>query len=595
MSYIFRISGGSKLSTKFRFFSRVGKTRIIPIGLKILIIFICLILLSNFTTNYISIQLSQRQIITLNNTVMVDQLKELYTTSSNQYQIYSYTGNKSECVEAICKVAETGFSNPNSVALAVTMDGNIEYVACNNKKTIWTTLTDKNALDLINSRYLVENTSESEDEEIESITEGSINFTTKAGDYFGVYKFQPDWGYYIIRAELRSDLAANNRRIYLYMSLLIIGLTLLFIVIGYIILDKEFRTLRSFTYDLIRMQKNKQLELIDISEAPNDDVTYMAASFNSLSTQVNSLLGTFQKFVSKDIVKKAYEGRDVGLEGSQRELTMLFSDVKSFTYRTETLGNDIIEVLNVHYNRVIHNVHENNGIVGSIIGDAILAIYGTMDAKMSKSYNALRSAWDITRATANLRQSMIVRREEIEKTRKLTESEEKVFQAVMVDVGVGIDGGKVFYGTIGRNDFADPRQAHMANTVIGDTVNSASRLEGLTRIYHIPVVVSEYIRDEILQESARYKFYEIDTVQVKGKTEGKKIFFPFDTNEMDAGLMEKYDIFEEGLKAYYEGDWKTARKLFKDADLEVTQVFLERMGLKSAPEDWSGIWTMTTK
>lgn len=583
------------MSTKFRFFSRVGKTRIIPIGLKILIIFICLILLSNFTTNYISIQLSQRQIITLNNTVMVDQLKELYTTSSNQYQIYSYTGNKSECVEAICKVAETGFSNPNSVALAVTMDGNIEYVACNNKKTIWTTLTDKNALDLINSRYLVENTSESEDEEIESITEGSINFTTKAGDYFGVYKFQPDWGYYIIRAELRSDLAANNRRIYLYMSLLIIGLTLLFIVIGYIILDKEFRTLRSFTYDLIRMQKNKQLELIDISEAPNDDVTYMAASFNSLSTQVNSLLGTFQKFVSKDIVKKAYEGRDVGLEGSQRELTMLFSDVKSFTYRTETLGNDIIEVLNVHYNRVIHNVHENNGIVGSIIGDAILAIYGTMDAKMSKSYNALRSAWDITRATANLRQSMIVRREEIEKTRKLTESEEKVFQAVMVDVGVGIDGGKVFYGTIGRNDFADPRQAHMANTVIGDTVNSASRLEGLTRIYHIPVVVSEYIRDEILQESARYKFYEIDTVQVKGKTEGKKIFFPFDTNEMDAGLMEKYDIFEEGLKAYYEGDWKTARKLFKDADLEVTQVFLERMGLKSAPEDWSGIWTMTTK
>lgn len=585
------------MSTKFRFFSRVGKTRIIPIGLKILIIFICLILLSNFTTNYISIQLSQRQIITLNNTIMVDQLKELYTTSSNQYQIYSYTGNKSECVEAICKVAETGFSNPNSVALAVTIDGNIEYVACNNKKTIWTTFTDTNALNLINSRYLGDysNTTESEDEEIEKITEGSINFTTKSGDYFGVYKFQPDWGYYIIRAELRSDLAANNRRIYLYMTLLIIGLTLFFIVIGYIILDKEFKTLRSFTYDLIRMQKNKQLELIDISEAPNDDVTYMAASFNSLSTQVNSLLGTFQKFVSKDIVKKAYEGRDVGLEGSQKELTMLFSDVKSFTYRTETLGNDIIEVLNVHYNRVIHNVHENSGIVGSIIGDAILAIYGTMDAKMSKSYNALRSAWDITRATANLRQSMIVRREEIEKTRKLTESEEKVFQAVMVDVGVGIDGGKVFYGTIGRNDFADPRQAHMANTVIGDTVNSASRLEGLTRIYHIPVVVSEYIKEEVLKESARYKFYEIDTVQVKGKTEGKKIFFPFDTNEMDAGLMEKYDIFEEGLKAYYEGDWKTARKLFKDADLEVTQVFLERMGLKSAPEDWSGIWTMTTK
>lgn len=572
------------MSTKFHLFSRVGKTKIIPIGLKILIIFISLILLSSFATNFISIQLSQRQIISLNNTIMVDQLKELYTNASNQFQIYSYSGNEAECVEAICKVAETGFSNENSIALGVDTNAKLKFLAAANGDSNWIEFADKSVITKLNKAR-----------EEEDITEGSIKFFAKGGEYFGVYKYQSDWEYYLIRAELRADIDANNRRVYLYTSLLIIGLTLVFIVLGYIILDKEFATLRSFTNDLIRMQKNKQLELIDISDAPNDDVTYMAASFNSLSSQVNSLLGTFQKFVSKDIVAKAYSGRDVGLEGTQRELTMLFSDVKSFTYRTETLGNDIIEVLNVHYNRVIHNVHENNGIVGSIIGDAILAIYGTMDSKMSKSYNSIRSAWDITRATANLRQSMQSRREEIEKTRKLTESEERVFQAVMVDVGVGIDGGKVFYGTIGRNDFTDPKQAHMANTVIGDTVNSASRLEGLTRIYHIPVVVSEYIMNEVLKESARYKFFEIDTVQVKGKTEGKKIYFPFDTNEMDNTLIEKYEIFEDGLKAYYEGDWKTARRLFKDADLEVTQVFLERMGLKSAPDDWSGIWTMTTK
>ncbi len=572
------------MSTKFHLFSRVGKTKIIPIGLKILIIFISLILLSSFATNFISIQLSQRQIISLNNTIMVDQLKELYTNASNQFQIYSYSGNEAECVEAICKVAETGFSNENSIALGVDTNAKLKFLAAANGDSNWIEFADKSVITKLNKAR-----------EEEDITEGSIKFFAKGGEYFGVYKYQSDWEYYLIRAELRADIDANNRRVYLYTSLLIIGLTLVFIVLGYIILDKEFATLRSFTNDLIRMQKNKQLELIDISDAPNDDVTYMAASFNSLSSQVNSLLGTFQKFVSKDIVAKAYSGRDVGLEGTQRELTMLFSDVKSFTYRTETLGNDIIEVLNVHYNRVIHNVHENNGIVGSIIGDAILAIYGTMDSKMSKSYNSIRSAWDITRATANLRQSMQSRREEIEKTRKLTESEERVFQAVMVDVGVGIDGGKVFYGTIGRNDFTDPKQAHMANTVIGDTVNSASRLEGLTRIYHIPVVVSEYIMNEVLKESARYKFFEIDTVQVKGKTEGKKIYFPFDTNEMDNTLIEKYEIFEDGLKAYYEGDWKTARRLFKDADLEVTQVFLERMGLRSAPDDWSGIWTMTTK
>ena len=567
---------------KIKFFSRVGKTRIIPIGLKMLLIFICLILLSNFITNFISLQLTQRQIINLNNTIMVSQLKELYTTSSNQYQIYSYSGNREESIDAMCKVARTGFDNANSLALGVTNDGEIEFLTDANELAVFPSF-DSNALMLLNQN------------KEKGIEEGSISFSSPYGDYFGVYKYQDDWGYYIIRAELRSDLEKSNYRIYGIISALIIIFTLLFVAAAYITINREFRSLRSFADDRIEMQKKKKLDLLDISRAPNDDVTYLAASFNSLSMQVSNLLDTFQKFVSKDIVAKAYAGRDVGLEGKQRDLAMLFSDVKSFTYRTETLGNDIIEVLNVHYNRVIHNVHENSGIVGSIIGDAILAIYGTLDSKRSKAYNAVISAWNITRATAELRQEMQGRREEIEKQRKLTESEESVFQAVMVDVGVGVDGGKVFYGTIGRNDFDDPRQSHMTNTVIGDTVNSASRLEGLTRIYHIPVIVSESIKDEVTAETARYKFIEIDTVQVKGKTKGKKIYFPFDTNEMDEALLEKYQKFEEGLKAYYDGDWKSARKIFKGLELDVTQVFLERMGIKSAPADWSGIWTMTTK
>ena len=571
------------MSGKVQFFSRVGKTRIIPIGLKMLLVFICLILLSNFITNFISIQLTQRQIINLNNTIMVSQLKELYTTSSNQYQIFSYSGNKNETIEAMSKVAKTGFSNANSLAMGVSADGQIQFLAEANEFANWPAFSDENALRLINA---------ARDEGVE---EGSISFTSPFGDYFGVYKYQEDWAYYIIRAELRTDLEKSNYRVYGIISAFIISLTVFFIIIGYIIIRREFRTLRSITGELIEMQKKKQLALIDLSKAPNDDVTYMAASFNSLSMQVNNLLDTFQKFVSKDIVAKAYAGRDVGLEGKQQDLAMLFSDVKSFTYRTETLGNDIIEVLNVHYNRVIHNVHENYGIVGSIIGDAILAIYGTIDSKRSKAYNAVISAWNITRATAELRQEMLARREEIESQRKLTESEERVFQAVMVDVGVGIDGGKVFYGTIGRNDFDDPRQSHMTNTVIGDTVNSASRLEGLTRIYRIPVVVSESIKNEVMKETARYKFIEIDTVQVKGKTEGKKIYFPFDTNEMDEALLTQYQQFEEGLQAYYTGDWKTARKIFKGLELDVTQVFLERMGTKGAPADWSGIWAMTTK
>ena len=561
---------------KFRVFQRVGNTKIVPIGLKILLIFICLILLSNLATNIITIQLSQNQIIKLNNQVMVEQLKELYNSSSNQYQIYTYSNNIEECEASLKQVAKSGFTNPNSIALAVKKDGTIDFYVSNNELSVWDEFIDSTTLQKITS------------DTVNGIYEGSISFKTAEEEYFGVYKFQDDWDYFLIRAENRSDLDDNNKSLYLFMFIFVITLTFVFVIIGILVIRREFKSVRTITNDLYNMQKNKKLELIDLSNSTNDDITYLAASFNSLSSSVNNLLNTFQKFVSKDVVAKAYSEQTIALEGSQRELVMLFSDIRSFTYRTETLGNDIIDVLNVHYNKVIHKVHENTGVVGSIIGDAILAIYGTLDAKMSKSYNSIRSAWDITKVTANLREAMIQKRIEIEKKRSLSESEERVYQAVLLDVGVGIDGGNVFYGNIGSNE-------HMANTVIGDNVNSASRLEGLTRVYHLPVIVSEYIKDEVLKESARYKFIEIDTVQVKGKTEGKKIFFPLDTNETDELIVKKYSIFEDGLSAYYNGDWKSARKLFKDCELEVSQVFIERMGNKNAPEDWNGIWTMTSK
>ncbi len=570
------------MAKKFKIFDRVGKTIIIPMGGKILLIFVSLILLSNFATNFISLQLSQRQTIQLNNKIMVAQLKELYTNCTNQYQIFSYSQDKVETDSALKRVAQSGFSNENSVALGINRLGAIKFIATNNTETFWDRFVDTDALQKLNDAY------------DNGVTEGSISFKTFDGDYFGVYKYHEDWNYYLIRAEKRSDLDTKTRNVFMWTFLLIIVLTIIFIFVGSKILKMEFRTMRAISKNLNEMQKRKELGIIDLSNAPNDDVTYLAASFNSLSSSVKNLLKTFQKFVPNDVVNKAYSERGVGLEMEKRELTMLFSDIKSFTSRTEILGTEIQSVLEVHYNRVIHSVHENSGVVGSLIGDAILAMFGLDISKMSKSYTAIRTAWEITRVTAALRTELADKRNEVEQKRKLTESEEKVFQAILVDVGVGIDGGMVLYGTIGRND-QDPRLAHMGNTVIGDTVNSASRLEGLTRIYHLPVIVSEYIKDEVEKESARYKFFEIDTVQVKGKTEGKKIYFPFDTNEMDMKLVDNYNIFEEALKAYYEGDWKTARRLFKDSQLECISVFLERMGLKNAPEDWSGIWTMTTK
>ncbi len=586
--------------SKKNIFQRVGQTRIIPISFKILAIFTVLLLLSNFATNTINLILSQRQIINLNNTIMVSQLKDLFSAAGNQYQIYSFSGDRNGCIESLKNVAKKGFSMPQSFAGAFDRQGNILFeVFANGTETDEQkikrlmvleaeaakiaedsefgdyTFADKAVLEKINADF--EN----------GITDGSINFETREGSYFGVYKFQEDWQCYFIRAELRADTNHSTFVVLALISLAILVLLILFLIVGFKVFGKILANVKNITNSLYEMQQKQKLENIDLSTSPNDDITYLAASFNSLSSTINNLLGIFQKFVSKDVVAKAYTEHQIKLEGRQRNLTILFSDIKSFTYRTETLGNDIIDLLNVHYDQVIHAVHENNGVIGSIIGDAILAIYGTEHAS-KKSLESLDAAWSITKLTASLRAKMIERRAQIEKERALTEAEERVYKAVLIDVGVGIDGGNVFYGNIGSNE-------HMTNTVIGDNVNSASRLEGLTRIYHLPVICSQYVKNEVEKQTEKYSFFEIDTVQVKGKTEGKKIYFPVALDECEEGTAQKFDIYEQALSAYYKGDWTQARAGFKKCSLEVARVFIERMGRQSAPADWSGIWTMTTK
>ncbi len=627
-----------------KIFQKVGQTKIIPISFKILTIFVCLLLLSNFATNFVNLCLSRKQLITLNNTVMVSELKDIYTAASNQFQIFTFTGDREKSVQAIKSTAQRSFSQPNSVALAFNEKGEILFCAVSQLPQKFEKIKneikekiEKNAKisEEIEKRklgFLYDEIKifpdESAIETLKSnlakgIQDGSVVFNTELGQYFGVYKYQKKWGCWFIRAELRSDTMKSNSILLGILAIIIVILTALFLLAGLFMFKKILANVTKITGSLYEMQKNQKLDVIDLSGSPNDDITYLAASFNSLSSTISNLLGIFQKFVSKDVVSKAYNEHTIRLEGSQQNLAMLFSDIKSFTYRTETLGNDIIDLLNVHYNKVIHAVHEEKGVVGSIIGDAILAVYGTQRTE-NKSLDSLETGWKITKITAKLREKMTARKSEIEKTRALTADEERIFQAVLLDIGVGIDGGNVFYGNIGSNE-------HMTNTVIGDKVNSASRLEGLTRIYHLPVIVSEYIKDEVEKKgSAKYRFFEIDTVQVKGKTEGKKIFFPMETceipvqslgkdtteanqNEKDAKDGEnsfstknsfvpasgitagQFEIYETGLKAYYKGNWSEARKNFRKCGIEAAEVFLSRMGNKSAPENWSGIWTMETK
>ncbi len=559
-----------------KLFQYVGETPIVPLSFKILGVFSCLLLLSNFTTNIINILLNQHEIIALTNDIMVGQLKDLYTASSNQYEIYSFSQDKGSTEEALEQVARRGFTKENTMATAVDIAGQIFFSASASGEE-YDTFPDMDAIKILREAKNV------------NVIEGSVTFVTEKGEYFGVYKYHEDWDYFIIWAELRSEVEQASMKVFGLIAIVILGLIIIFLWVGLVIFSRMLAPIKKMIRSLYKMQESQNLSLLDLEGASNDDISYLGTSFNALSSTINNILMIFQKFVSRDLVEKAYEDGIIHLDGNQKELTIMFSDIRRFTFMTEVMGNDIINLLNIHYDRAIRTIYEHGGIIGSIIGDALLAVYGISAGEKSKSLESLQAAWKLIEETNDLREKLVERKAVILKTRKLTEAEENVFSAVLLDIGVGLDGGNVFYGNIGSLD-------HMTNTVIGDNVNSASRLEGLTRIYNLPIIVSQYVKEEVEEETSLYRFVEIDTVQVKGKTQGKKIFTPIDLNTADKTLLEEYDVFEKALHLYYGGEWGKAKKLFESVNIGASQVFIERIAKqKTAPKGWKGIWTMETK
>jgi class 3 adenylate cyclase len=341
----------------------------------------------------------------------------------------------------------------------------------------------------------------------------------------------------------------------------------------------------------MKMVNSQQLGYVDMSKAVNDDISYLGFAFNSLSGTVDNLINIFKKFANQDIVNKAYKDKQIKLEGSAKELAILFTDIKSFTFITEILGHDIIKLLNLHYDKAIREIINKDGVIGSIIGDALLAVFGALDDESkNKSYQAVAAGYKIHEVTDALGTHMTRIKEQLEKEKgKLTKEELNIYKAVQLQVGVGIDGGMVFYGTLRSH-------VRMTNTVIGDNVNAASRLEGLTRIYKVPIIISEYVKNDIENNVPDHNmtFLELDTVLVKGKTIGKKVYLPMFNSEITEDIQKNISYYESGLKLYYMGDWGLARKHFEKCKLEAAAVFLERTKNK-CPKNWNGIWEMTTK
>jgi len=566
---------------KNSFFKSIEGTRLIPVTLKIVVVFAAFILVSNFTTNYINMVFTRTYMVTMMRQLLAKDLKDVYVFCNNQYEIYNYTQDLKGSIENIEKKGLNDFTKTKSTLLGVKPDGSFLFQASRLKRA--DSFADKKTLARLNEGMG------------KNVQEGVLEFRFNNEDYFGIYKYSPKWGAFIIRAEEKDEFNEDSRRVFRNVSIIILLLTVICGVVGVYVLRYVLRFIRIISSEIMEMIQSQQLKLIDLKKAPSDDITFLGIAFNSLSSTINNLLNIFRKFANKDVVIQAYREREVRLEGTQRELTVLFSDIKSFTFITETLGSDIIKLLNLHYDRAIRELIAHDGIIGSIIGDALLGVFGALDIyegfHKNKSQQAVVVAYKLQELARALRTEMQKKKDEIERKKgKLNPDQERVYKAVLLEIGVGIDGGMVFYGNIGS-------YVRMTNTVIGDNVNSASRLEGLTRIYRVPVICSEYVKDDIEKNVFDHgiQFLEIDQVMVKGKTEGKKIYWPIIKQQMKKGADKQLAVFSSGLEAYYAGDWKKAYRHFARCSFPLAEVFKERTKNSKPPRNWNGIWEMKTK
>lgn len=586
---------------------KIGFKRVIPISTKIIAIFIVIMIVSNITSNYINLVLNRMSIIRLAQQILVKELTDVYNMASTQHEIFTLN---LESLEPIENNSETGNIDTNKTnikkeELKKTTINTIEALSTKNtvSKTVITLGVNKEGtIEIKGSKgnYITDTFFDSNALNVmKQNNQGLVTFILNNVKYFGAYKYDDKWNMFIIRAEEIDIFYDESNKIFFVVSVIIFVFIIIFTFFGIIMLHHSLRYIRMYTKAFLEMNKSQIISPLNIENAPNDDITFLGATFNIFAQTIANLLEIFKKFASSDVVHKAYKYKEVKLEGKEMELTILFSDIKSFTFITETLGNDIIKLLNIHYEKAIAEISTRNGIIGSIIGDAILAIYGTEDntedgevKSKNKSLQAIKSAYGIQKTALLLRRKMVNKNEKIANNRvALTEEGRNIFKSVLIEVGVGIDGGNVFYGNIGSYE-------RMTNTVIGDNVNSASRLEGLTRVYKVPVICSEYIKEDVLKnttpEENRYKFIELDLVQVKGKTIGKKVFWPVDINYYYKNKIS-FDNYEKGLYKYYAGDWQAAEKYLKQSNVLSSKVILQRIENNTVPEGWNGLWIMEEK
>jgi len=286
----------------------------------------------------------------------------------------------------------------------------------------------------------------------------------------------------------------------------------------------------------------------------------------------------FQKYVPNDVIERFFASPEKMLVGDNRKLSILFSDIRSFTTISEGMApDDLVNSLNRYFSGQVEIIYNRKGIVDKFIGDAIMAFWGAPEKHEDDALQSVLSGLEMIDAVGAFNENQ----------RKLGKCEFKI--------GIGLNYGEVTVGNIGS-------ERKMDYTVIGDAVNLASRMEGLTKTYHSEILISESLFEELRKTSASGLYFRLlDTVAVKGKTKGVRIFTV--KKSLSAAEQKAWPLHNQGMKLYYGRSFSEAREKFKEALVFLPGDFnAENMRARCADyaenppaENWNGVEVMKTK
>ena len=287
---------------------------------------------------------------------------------------------------------------------------------------------------------------------------------------------------------------------------------------------------------------------------------------------IRELRRAFSSYVSPQLLEIISKNPDrLNLGGEKRVITVLFSDIRGFTTLSEGLKpEDLVNLLNEFLTPMTQIILKNGGMLDKYIGDAIMAVFNAPVDIDRHADRACRSALEMVRALDGINTIF------------------KDTYNVKLDIGIGINTGEAVVGNMGSEQRFD-------YTAIGDTVNLASRLEGLNKLYHTRIIISENTKKDLTEE---FLTRTLDVVVVKGKKEPVRIYeLMEDTEENRLKAKE----FNEAIEEYFRGNFESAMVMFEELSIrfgdKTSAVFLKRCSelMANPPDDWRGVYVAKEK